>query len=188
MTTKAKTEAAGPSTEDRAAGEAPARTSTSDTTPDVATQLAPVPHVDWPSEPTYPFLLSVLRRQVTVRQEDTEAISRVIAERALGAETVEETLATAPGESWENLLGQPVSVLGVSFAPSAKDKGCPIYLMADAVHVASGEVTRLSCGAWSVVYQLLNMWHRELLPAAVALASEKTNAGQDAYRLVDARV
>lgn len=188
MATKAKTETAGPSTEDRAAGEAVAQPSTPDTTPDVATQLAPVPHVDWPPDPTYPFLLSVLRRQVTVRQQDTEAMSRAIAERALGAETIEETLAESGVAPWERNMGITYNVLGVRFAPSAYDEGCPLYALADAASTQDGSVTTLSVGAWSAVYQLLNMWHREQLPATVALASASTKGGMDVYRLVDARV
>lgn len=156
--------------------------------PDVAAQLAPVPHLDWPPEPTYPFLLSVLRREVTVRQVDTEAMSRAIAERALGAETAEEVTRNTAPIAWEALLDLPVRLVGVTFGPSAFDGGCPVYVTADTVRVADGEPMVLTVGAWSPVYQCLAFWHRGWLPRTVALTASRTKGGFDTYSLIDADV
>jgi hypothetical protein len=154
---------------------------------DVGQQLAAVPVVDWPAEPTRAFLLSVCRRQVQVRREDTEAMSRAIAERALGAETPEEVTRRTTPQGWESHFDVPFHVVGVHFGPSAYDEGCPVYAQADAVRVADGEPMMLSIGAWSPVYQLMEFHYRGWLPRTVALVATRSRTSQyDTYSLVDA--
>ncbi len=174
------------STVDTATGEvAPPAT---DTEAEVARELAPVPRVDWPVDPSADFLLAVLRRQVTVRSVDTEAMSRAIAERALGAETPQEALRTATPDGWEGYVGLAVTVFGVSFAPSGYDEGCPVYVTADAVRAADGQPMTLTIGAWSVVYQCIAFVKAGWWPRTVALESTRTKSNYDTYRLIDATV
>jgi hypothetical protein len=91
----------------------------------------------------------------------------------------------APG----NEIG-PYVVLGFSVNPGDFEAGLPIYLVIDAVDVASGERVTLQTGSVQTVLSLKRLRDKGRLPVALSwkLAEEKTKAGFRPInmRLVDA--
>jgi len=112
-----------------------------------------------------------LRRMINEAEEESaesaELIEAQIFEKMLSAKNLDELLGPNEVTKWNTLLDQSVTVTGVRFNRSDFGDGPAIYAIAEAR--IGGKQALLSCGARTVMAQLLIMRDREMLPALVKL-------------------
>ena len=112
-----------------------------------------------------------LRRMINEAEEESaesaELIEAQIFEKMLQAKNLEELLGPNEVTKWNTLIDESVYVTGVRFNRSDFGEGPAIYAIAEAR--VDGKQALLSCGARTVMAQLLIMRDREMLPALVKL-------------------
>ncbi|MGH3572312.1 MAG: hypothetical protein ACRDUW_10855 [Pseudonocardiaceae bacterium] len=108
--------------------------------------------------------------QATLDGADPEEATRSIIARVLMAETVEDALAQSDIVGVEMLVNASVEIRGVKWMPSAYDKGPKCYAIMDTVDLVTSQARAVSCGAQTILAQLLRIQVGNAFPVKVKVA------------------
>lgn len=143
-----------------------------DTTEVASTDVAEIPPGN---EDAILALLSSMGEQVVDTAED---VSMAIAERILRAESVDQLLAPQGTTHARDIIGKPLVILDAHWLESTiEGDGPPVYAVLDCL--VDGEPTAVTCGARTVMIQVLKAKSAGWLPMAcmVEESSMRTKAG-----------
>lgn len=107
------------------------------------------------------------------RIEDPEVVSREIAEKILGAGSVEEILGMFESTPMQDLLGVPLEVTGVKFNASSFTEGPPVYAVISATRLDTSEGVTATCGGRSIMAGLYRMWQLDAFPQRLQVVESK---------------
>lgn len=107
-----------------------------------------------------PFILA----DATPEFEDSEQATRDIVMQILQAEDVDAVLEGANVTPARDLLGVPLRINGAKAKKSAYEDGATMYVLIDAVNLATGEMVKISCGARNVMAQLFRTYQLNGFP------------------------
>lgn len=115
---------------------------------------------------------------------DPDAMAREIAERAKGAESLDDLLSESSLTSWGDLEEVPVTVTSFHLNPSQKGGKSAVYAVVSITRLDDGETLLVSVGGQTVLTQLVRAVEMGWLPANLMLRKATTGSGNTAYRLV----
>lgn len=130
-----------------------------------------------------PFSDAMMRRfadMASILPRGTEDGGERILEQILAATELEST-----NEIWsdtwepEKLTGEPLIITGAMVLPSSKKGGLGVFLLVDAIKVATGEAGKFSTGSVSIVGQIVVAYTLGKLPftAKIVVADDETASG-----------
>lgn len=123
-------------------------------------------------------ILKAITAQGELPEQDAEDSVRQIIARILAADTVEDILRRDAVHAGD-VLDVPLEITAVKWQSSAYELGANCYAVMDAVNLATGEQTIVTCGAVPVQTQLLRLWVGGMLPitAMIVRSVRPTKAG-----------
>lgn len=123
-------------------------------------------------------ILAAITKQGELPEQDAEDSVRQIIARILAADTVEDILRKDVLHA-RDLLDVPLEIQAVKWQMSGYEEGANCYAVMDAVNIATGEQTVITCGAVAVQTQLLRLWVGGFLPvtAMVVKSARPTRNG-----------
>jgi hypothetical protein len=84
-------------------------------------------------------------------------------------------------ESFKDLNGKRLQVNAFRASPSQYEGRLGVFLILDAVDLASGEARIVTCGSEMAMAQILNAWHRGRLPIQVEVFKKETPTKRGFY-------
>lgn len=99
--------------------------------------------------------------------DDSGDATRAIVERILRAQNTEDVFAEVTTVATKDFVGQPMEVLGVKLNEGELDGNRTVYMLIDAVVIATGERIILNSGAPNIVAKLWRLRELKQLPIKV---------------------
>lgn len=124
-----------------------------------------------PTDPTSNGL-AVRERIAAVASElarDPDEASNAIVARILDAASVDDVFGASDTTTAQEVLGVGLRINGLSLGESSYDGGLPAYAVLDAVDIGTGKSLTVTCGAASVVAQLIKLHQLGAFPIDVVL-------------------
>lgn len=123
-----------------------------------------------------------------VEGNETDLVVNEIIARILSASTPDEVLTPPQVVGLRKLIGRPFTLRGVKFQRSEFEQGAPSYALLDISLTDGGYDGLVSCGAQTVLAQLVKMMMLDGLPRDVVAVNSKrkpTANGYWPYMLID---
>lgn len=131
------------------------------------------------AESTDPNVQAFLAHAQSLTVEEPEAVQSRILANLLAADNAEAVLTAGGVTKAEDLIGIPLTVMGIRASNSDYEAGPDLYLHVDAKIIANGDTVTFATGARDVMFKLVRLDQLGAFPTDVVMkrASKPTKAG-----------